>query len=220
MARPAAPHFKPVPVERRDLAQGRVRQINLPFARAVEIAIRSLKIRFWRSMVTSAVVFLAIAFFVSMLSATPVQVLLEKGEIIDKASAAQNIWVAIVSLLVAVVGITNTLHMSVAERYREIGTMKCLGALNWFVVELFMLEAIAMGAIGSAVGSVIGTMLAIIPWLFRGKELVAVGLPWGALGMNLALGLGVGLALTIIGSLYPAYRASRMVPAEAMRTEV
>jgi hypothetical protein len=220
MARTVPPRFEQVDTERRDLAQGRVRQINLPFARAVEIALRSLKIRFWRSLVTSAVVFLAIAFFVSMLSATPVQSRLEQGEIIDKTAAAQNIWVAIVSLLVAVVGITNTLHMSVAERYREIGTMKCLGALNWFVVELFMLEAIAMGAIGSAVGSVIGTGLAIIPWLFRGKDLAQVGLPWGALGVNFLVGLGVGLALTIIGSLYPAYRASRMVPAEAMRTEV
>ena len=143
------------------------RQINLPFVRAVEISLRSLKIRFWRSTVTSAVVFLAIAFLVFMLSAEPVSHNLERelGEVLVKTAKSQRLWVALISLIVAVVGITNTLHMSVAERYREIGTMKCLGALDRFVVELFMLEAVAMGTIGSAIGSVLGTLMAIMPWV-------------------------------------------------------
>ncbi len=196
------------------------RQINLPFRRAVEISLRSLKIRFWRSIVTSAVVFLAIAFLVYMLDIEKVKENLEVGEVLIKTSQAQRVWVAFISLIVAVVGITNTLHMSVAERYREIGTMKCLGALNRFVVELFMLEAIAMGAIGSFVGAVLGTIMAMTPWVFRGKDLADAVLPWGTLGENFVIGVVTGMTLTLVGSLYPAFRAAQMAPAEAMRSDV
>jgi putative ABC transport system permease protein len=196
------------------------RQVNLPFGRAVEIAVRSLRIRFWRSAVTSAVVLLAIAFLAYMLSIEPVTRAIEIGEAVQERGRAQRLWVALVSMLVAVVGIANTLHMSVAERYREIGTMKCLGALDRFVVELFLLESLAMGFIGSVAGSALGTAAATIPWLLRPKEAAAAVLPWGTLGTNLAIGVGVGLLLTMLGALYPALRAARMAPAEAMRTEV
>ena len=196
------------------------RQINLPFYRAVEISLRSLKIRFARSLVTSAVVALATGFLVYMLSVERVTARLEVGEVLVKSAHAQRVWVALISMLVAAVGITNTLYMSVAERYREIGTMKCLGALNRFVVELFLLESLALGAIGSAAGALIGTVLATVPWVFRAKDLAAVGLPWSALGRYFLAGLGVGMVLTIVGALYPAFRAARMVPAAAMRTEV
>ena len=196
------------------------RQVNLPFKQAVAISFRSMKIRFWRSFVTSAVIFLAIAFLVYMLSIDDVSSRLEVGEVITKIAKSQRIWVALMSIIVATVGITNTLHMSVAERYREIGTMKCLGALDRFVVELFMLEALTLGAVGSLAGSLLGTLLSIVPWLMRTKELTAVTLPWGSLGTNFLIGIGVGIFLTILGALYPAVRAARMAPAEAMRTEV
>ncbi len=196
------------------------RQVNLPLRRAVEISIRSLRIRFWRSLVTSAVILLAIGFLVYMLSVEPVAAKLVVGEALQQTGRDQRVWVAIVSMIVAAVGITNTLHMTVAERYREIGTMKCLGALNRFVVELFLLESVALGLIGSFAGSLVGTLLATGPWLLRAKELADVGLPWRDLGVNFLVGIGVGMALTIVGALYPALRAAQMAPAEAMRTEV
>lgn len=196
------------------------RQVNLPFRRAVEIAVRSLRIRLARSLVTSLVVSLATGFYAYMLSADAVQAALRSGELLQGADAVQRQWVAFVSFLVAGVGITNTLYMSVAERYREIGTMKCLGALDRFVVELFLLEAVALGVVGSGLGAGGGVLFAIAEGLLRAKEVEQAVLPWGVLAMNALKGLGVGLGLTIIGSLYPAFRASRMAPAEAMRTEV
>lgn len=199
------------------------RQVNLPFKRAVEISVRSLAIRSSRTLATAFVVAFAIWFLTLMLSDGAVSAVLETGEIVSratKAQQAQDLWVVIVSLLVAVVGITNTLHMSVAERYREIGTMKCLGALDRFVVELFLLESLALGLAGSVVGALCGTLHAILPWVFRGKELAHAHLPLGALGKNFLWGVGAGLLLTIIGSMYPAVRAAKMAPAEAMRTEV
>lgn len=196
------------------------RQVNLPFRRAVEIAVRSLRIRLARSLVTSLVVSLATGFYAYMLSADAVQGALRSGELVHGADAVQRQWVAFVSFLVAGVGITNTLYMSVAERYREIGTMKCLGALDRFVVELFLLEAVALGVVGSGLGAGGGVAFAIAEGLLAAKEVEHAVLPWGLLAVNALKGLGVGLGLTIIGSLYPAFRASRMAPAEAMRTEV
>ena len=199
------------------------RQVNLPFRRAVEISVRSLAIRSSRTLATAFVVAFAIWFFTLMLSDGVVSAALETGEVVSRATRAQqaqDLWVVIVSMLVAVVGIVNTLHMSVAERYREIGTMKCLGALDRFVVELFLLESLALGLVGSMAGALCGTLHATVPWLLRGKELVEVHLPLAALGKNFLIGVGAGLLLTIVGSLYPAVRAAKMAPAEAMRTEV
>ena len=189
--------------------------------RAVEISMRILVIRMSRSFVTSVVVLLAVGFLAYMLSVDAAVDSLRSGELIVRPPAAQRMWVASISMLVAVVGITNTLFMSVAERYREIGTMKCLGALDRFVVELFLLEALAMGAIGSLAGALIGTAIAVVTALL---EPASAGgwssLPWLLIGKNVLICVGAGLLLTIAGSLYPAWRASRMAPAEAMRTEV
>ncbi len=199
------------------------RQVNLPFRRAVEISVRSLTIRSSRTLATAFVVAFAIWFLTLMLSAGAMGAALETGEVVSRATAAQraqDLWVVMVSMLVAVVGITNTLHMSVAERYREIGTMKCLGALDRFVVELFLLESIALGLAGSLVGAICGTLHAIVPYLLRGKELAGAEFPGSALGKNFLIGVGAGLLLTIFGSMYPAVRAAKMAPAEAMRTEV
>jgi len=197
------------------------RQVNLPFRRAVEISMRSLVIRLARSFVTSVVVLLAIGFLAYMLSVDLVIASLRSGELVVKPPEAQRYWIAAISLLVAVVGITNTLFMSVSERYREIGTMKCLGALDWFVVELFLLEALAMGAIGSAAGGLVGTLVAIVAGMLEPSSVGGwAQLPWLVMGKNILICVGSGMGLTIIGSLFPAWRASRMAPAEAMRTEV
>ena len=65
-------------------------------------------------------------------------------------------WVVVISLLVTVIGITNALLMSVTERFKEIGTMKCLGALSGFIRQLFLIESMFIGLVGSLAGIVIG----------------------------------------------------------------
>ena len=72
------------------------------------------------------------------------------------------IWIGIISLLVTVIGIANAMLMSVTERFREIGTMKCLGALSSFVTQMFVLEASLMGLVGGIVGAVAGALFAIV----------------------------------------------------------
>ena len=199
------------------------RQIQLPNSEAVKIALRSLRIRFWRSLITMAGIVLAIAFLSSVLTSGAVTASLRglpkyTGQVIGGDQAIQ-IWLTAISLLVCVVGITNAMLMSVTERYREIGTMKCLGALDWFVVKLFLFEAGFLGLVGSAVGACLGFVFALLAAMSQ-YEHVLGSLSWGSAFLRLVVAVLVGASLTVVGAIYPARRAGRMPPADAMRTEI
>jgi ABC-type lipoprotein release transport system permease subunit len=119
--------------------------------------------------------------------------------------------------------------MSVTERFREIGTMKCLGALDRFVVRLFLIESSFQGAAGSIVGAVIGLGLAFGRSLFayrvteRGTGetywLAMQYFPVGKVMLWMVISIVVGIVLSVVAAIYPAYRASRMEPVDAMRVE-
>ncbi len=151
----------------------------------------------------------------------------------EKLGGAQHdmrgVWLVALSLMVCVVGITNAMLMSVTERFREIGTMKCLGALDIFVVKLFLIESALQGVVGSVAGAVIGFLLAFVRALFtfHAKDPESGESYWLALhffpGVSLlawlAAALGVGIALSIVAAIYPAIRAARMEPVQAMRVQ-
>ena len=132
---------------------------------------------------------------------------------------ATQLWLIGISLIVCVVGITNAMLMSVTERYREIGTMKCLGALDWFVVKLFLIEAMLQGIVGSVVGAAIGFVTALLTAMTQ-YDSVLGRLPWGAALLSLAAAVAVGGLLSVVGAIYPARRAGKMPPADAMRSEM
>ena len=67
----------------------------------------------------------------------------------EQGISTKDIWLIIMSLIVCVVGIANSMLMAVTERFQEIGTMKCLGALDRFVVRLFLLESGFQGLSGA-----------------------------------------------------------------------
>lgn len=198
-------------------------QIHLPFKEAFKIALRSLRIRFWRAIITTLGIFLAIAFLASILtsSAITANLKLTREEI-----PAQRIWVVVMSLLVCVVGITNSMLMAVTERYKEIGTMKCLGALDRFVVELFLLESSLQGLIGAMAGTLAGIILMIIVFFNKegGKVFKALtffkSFSFFDMGWIFLFSVGIGIGLAVLGAIYPAYRAAKMVPADAMRVEI
>jgi len=198
------------------------RQITLPNREAAKIAMRSIKIRFWRSIITMAGIVLAIAFLTYVLVSGTIRLALENDPQAQAAAAqasATQIWLIIISLLVCAVGITNAMLMSVTERYREIGTMKCLGALDWFVVKLFLIEAGFQGLVGSTIGAAIGFVTAVLTSMTQ-YESVLTQAPWGAVILRVFLAILVGGALSVVGTVYPARRAGRMPPADAMRTEI
>lgn len=207
------------------------KQISLPLTEAIKIAFRSLKIRFWRSLITIGGIFFGIAFLMSILTSTAInEALLEGGSAqvralleqkgTDAEAGVQQIWLVTLSLLVCAVGITNAMLMSVTERYREIGTMKCLGALDKFIVELFLLESAFQGLVGSLGGVILGSLFMLLSSMSSyGTEPISV-FPFLSVLEYGAYSLGAGLFLSVIGAMYPAYRAAKMPPADAMRTEV
>ncbi len=205
------------------------RQIVLPLSKALEISFKSLRIRFWRSAITTGGVILGIAFLMSIFTTNlvdegltergtdDVKLLLQREE---AESSARQIWLVSLSLLVCVVGITNAMLMSVTERYREIGTMKCLGALDTFIWKLFLLESLFQGSIGSIIGVIVGSGFVITAGLIRyGGQVISTFPILPFLGYAL-IALVTGVVISVIGALLPASQAAKMVPAEAMRKEV
>ncbi len=137
-----------------------------------------------------------------------------------EASQTRTFWLVVLSLLVCVVGIVNTMMMAVTERFREIATMKCLGAQDGFILKAFIIESAAMGVVGAAVGSVLGLFLVVVQAGLRFGGAFWSAFPTGDLAVVLGISAACGLALAILGALLPAWQASRMAPIEAMRVDL
>jgi len=205
------------------------KQVVLPMSKAVEISVKSIKTRLGRSMITASGIILAIAFLMSIFVSDSInKTLLEKGSLkvrvqlqnVGGEEQARQIWLVVLSLLVCVVGIANAMLMSVTERYKEIGTMKCLGALDRFVIKLFLLESGFMGLFGSIVGALLGgLMMTIVSSINYGLE-VFTKFPVLGFLYYFVVAVILGTVLAVIGAIYPAYTAAKMVPADAMRSEI
>lgn len=135
----------------------------------------------------------------------------------------RGLWIIVISLLVTVIGITNAMLMSVTERFRDIGTMKCLGATSSFIRRIFLLEASFMGLVGGAAGVVLGFIVSLGTYfVLYDVSLVmrTVGSSFGALAIAAGQALLAAVVLSVVAALYPARFASRMVPADALRSNV
>jgi len=133
----------------------------------------------------------------------------------------RTIWIIVISLLVTVIGICNAMLMSVTERFREIGTMKCLGALSYFIRQQFFIEASLMGVVGSLIGILFGAIFTTIAFgSTYGMELTLSSLNLLELGGYGFFSLIAGVILSIVAAIYPANFASKMVPATALRSNV
>lgn len=212
------------------------RQVNLPLIKAVKIAWKNIRIRWWRSLLVTSGIILALAFLTYILASDMlmrsiaangskelVEALTKKGvisDLNDEATKVQTWWMVGLALLISFVGILNAMIMSVTERFREIGTMKCLGALDSFIIKLYLLESLFQGIAGTLAGIVLGTFLAVIEGLtVYGKELFTTfNTPWFFKIVGICL--LTGMVLTVAGALYPARVAAKMQPVDAMRSEV
>src|SRR5215207_9369918 len=160
-----------------------VRQVTLPVRKAAEIAWQSIRQRLARSLLVTSGIVLALAFLMAVFTTEAMtdamrrwvlsgpasenfqrkqlaSLMQQKGEATTPQEVAdaklQSRWLIGLALLVAFVGILNSMLMSVTERFREIGTMKCLGALDGFIVKLFLLESLFQGFVGTVLGVILG----------------------------------------------------------------
>jgi hypothetical protein len=212
------------------------RLVALPFTTSCRMAYQSIRVRFFRSLVTTLSLVLAVAFLSFTRAGNDIAGGLAAGgeprhvEALAKAgydvrpgggiaSSTKQRWIIVLSLLVCVVGIVNAQLMSVTERFREIGTLKCLGALDRFIVRLFVIEAAIQGVIGSLAGALLGALFAIVAALVKFGFASAGSIPWSAVGETALIATCTGTVLSLVGVLYPAIVAARMQPVEAMRVE-
>ncbi|WP_435181662.1 ABC transporter permease [Halorussus sp. AFM4] len=120
--------------------------------------------------------------------------------------------IAVISLIVGSIGIANIMLVSVTERTREIGIMKAVGAQNRDVLQLFLVEAVMLGVLGSALGAVVG-----IAGGYAGAE--AIGLPLAFQPIWFVAAVAVGVVVGVLAGLYPAWDAAHTDPIDALRYE-
>ncbi len=130
-------------------------------------------------------------------------------------------WIIAISMLVTIICISNSMLMSVTERFREIGTMKCLGALSAFIRTMFLIESSLMGVVGSAVGCLAGWLVSVLIYgSSYGVGLVLSSLALTSILAHIGICLAAGMVLSIVAAIYPANIASKMVPANALRSNI
>ena len=211
------------------------RQIVLPWTQVVKISYNSMKVRLFRTLITTLTLTLAIAFVSFTWSGYEIlnsiwphadtslrESILAKGyELVGGqfGTGPKDRWLAILSLVVCVVGIVNAQLMAVTERFREIGTFKCLGALDSFVVRIFVLESMYQGLLGGVSGAVVGIIVATCSFLIQVGWSAIRYWPFLDMMATLIWASLTAVLLSLLGVIYPALVASRMQPAIALRNE-
>jgi len=132
----------------------------------------------------------------------------------DVLNLLQNfiVGIAAISLLVGSIGIANIMLVSVTERTREIGIMKAVGAQNRDVLGLFLTESVILGVIGAILGTGLGLVAG-----YLGVQYIDLPLVYPF--EYVALAIVVGMVVGILAGLYPAWRAARTDPIDALRYE-
>ncbi|WP_445475236.1 ABC transporter permease [Methanococcoides methylutens] len=138
------------------------------------------------------------------------QELLEEAGSLSNALTALLTAVALISLVVGSIGIMNIMLVTVTERTSEIGLMKAIGFSNYDVLTMFIVESAVVGTIGGVIGAVLGCLGAYGAATFMGLPVV---LPAAKIFAGFVISILVGL----IAGAYPANKAAKMKPVDALR---
>ena len=127
----------------------------------------------------------------------------------------------IIVLIVAAIGIINTMIMAVHERTKSIGVMKSLGASSSDILSMFLFQSAVIGLIGSVIGSLISIGLFKLISYYIQQSLLKQGfslsllsnIPWWLIAATIAF----SVIISLLAGIYPAIRASKLDPIEALR---
>jgi putative ABC transport system permease protein len=143
---------------------------------------------------------------------TSEQQVLSTATSVDKTLTVLLGGVAGISLLVGGIGVMNIMLVSVTERIREIGLRKALGATPRVIRRQFLVEASVLGSVGGVLGAGLGLLgAAILPHFISDKITISPVATVGAI----VIAIGIGIAFGV----YPASRAARLAPIDALRSE-
>jgi putative ABC transport system permease protein len=143
---------------------------------------------------------------------TPDQLIGQFRAITGGVSGAM-ILIALISLVVGGVGVMNIMLVSVTQRTREIGIRKAVGALRRDIVRQFLTEAVTLTTLGGIVGVALGLLIS------GGVKAFVPSLPTSVPAWSVLVGLLVACAVGLFFGIYPAVKASRLDPIEALRYE-
>ena len=209
-------------------------QVSVSWATSLVISWAGLRRRFLRSLITMTGVILAIAFLAYMLTVQNVtgalvaandndlNVLLQQAGVdILAAGGTDRMTVLLLglSLLTCMVGIVNAMLMSVTERIREIGTLKCLGAKDLFIIKTYFIESSLQGICGALIGMTAGAVVAITALLANYGKYVFANFPALPVVQALLISLLCGSLISICAAILPAYMAAKKQPVDALRVE-
>ncbi len=208
-------------------------QARIPWAVAFSVSWGSLRRRIFRSLITMIGVVLGIAFLAYMMvnnsivkslvaiKDDAVNVLLQKAgvDILQDGPDTMVLLLIGLSLLTCLAGIINAMLMSVTERIKEIGTLKCLGAEDSFIVRTYFIESSLQGVLGTVCGALGGLLVGI------GVNAVTYGgvvfrvFPWLEVVKIELIAFFIGSIMSVLASIAPAYWAACKQPVDAMRVE-
>lgn len=209
-------------------------QVHIPWITASIISWAGLKRRLLRSLITMTGVILAIAFLTYMLTVQSVTgslvklndnelniLLQDAGVDILAGTSTDRLTLLLLglSLLTCMVGIVNSMLMSVTERVKEIGTLKCLGARDLFIVQTYLIESSLQGICGTLLGLFLGSIVAIATLLKGYGHYVFVSFPVLSVAQSLAISFVCGSLISVLAAIAPAYIAAKKQPVEALRVE-
>lgn len=209
-------------------------QYSIPWGVAFQVSWAGVRRRIFRSAITMLGVVLAISLLTYMFVTRNITEALVLADLDDLNLMLQKAGVDIIqgakvdgmtillitlSLITCLVGIINAMLMSVTERIKEIGTLKCLGALDSFIVKSYFIESSLQGFLGTLLGIVIGLIVAILIAMANYKGYVFTYFPGLATLQSTVIAAVTGLLISIAASIAPAYWAAKKEPVEAMRVE-